>query len=282
MPYLSRENPNYGNDVFSGMEESLETVEVSYDEDTGVGRLALDRPDNLNAISPQLDEDIRSGLDTFRDINSEADGVDVSAVVVEGRGDAFCSGADLMSFADAERPFTPRPGLWRAVREFELPVIAKVHGYCLGGGFELALACDLRVAHEDAVFGFPEIDLGLLPGAGGVHYVARIAGEATARELAYTGEKVSAERADDLGVVDHVYPADEFDDEAMGYVEEVAGKAPLALQGLKESINMSMDVPLDRALEHDKRAFMQLLETEDFNQGMMHFGQDSTPEFEGK
>lgn len=264
------------------MEESLDTVEASHDEDTKVGRLTLDRPDNLNAISPQLDEDLRSGLDTFREINSEADGVDVSAVVVEGNGDAFCSGADLMSFADAERPFTPRPGLWRAVRDFELPVVAKIHGYCLGGGFELALACDLRVAHEDATFGFPEIDLGLLPGAGGVHYVTRVAGEGAAKELAYTGDKVPAERAHDLGVVEHVYSDGEFEEEAEEYVEDIAGKAPLGLQALKESVNMSLDVPMERALDHDKRVFMQLLETDDFNQGMMHFGQDSTPEFEGK
>ncbi len=264
------------------MEQSYDTVEASVDEDTKLGRIQLDRPDKLNAISPQLDEDVQSALEWFREKNSEADGVDVSAVVLEGNGDAFCSGADLMSFADADRPFTPRPAVWRAVREFELPVVAKIHGYCLGGGFELALACDLRVAHEDATFGFPEIDLGLLPGAGGVHYVTRVAGESAAKELAYTADKVSAERAADLGVVSHVYGDEEFEDEAEAYVEDIASKAPLGLQGLKESVNMSLDVDLDTALDHDKRVFMQLLETEDFNQGMMHFGQDTTPEFEGK
>ncbi|MFP4633268.1 MAG: enoyl-CoA hydratase/isomerase family protein [Halobacteriales archaeon] len=264
------------------MHEELETAEITVDEDTGVGHVLMNRPDKLNALSPQLTDDVVESLHRIREINDDADGVDVSVVVLEGAGGNFSSGADLMSFAGAERPFVPRSDFWESLRRFELPIVAKIEGYCLGGGLETALACDLRVAHEDATFGFPEIDIGLIPGAGGVHYVSRVAGEAAARELAYTADKVPADRARELGVVNQVYTDDEFDEAADDYAEKIASKAPLALQALKESVNMSLDVGLDEARAHDMRVFMQLLETDDFNAGISHFGQDSQPEFEGK
>jgi enoyl-CoA hydratase/carnithine racemase len=264
------------------MEEELDEAIVSFDEDTGVGTITMNRPDSLNALSPQLTDDIEEGLMRFREMNDEADGVDVRVVVLEGAGDSFCSGADLMSFANQERPFIPRDRFWSTLRSYELPIVSKIHGYCLGGGLETALAGDLRVAHEDATFGFPEIEIGLLPGAGGVHYVARVAGEAAAKELAFTGEKIGAERAQDLGIVNQVYADGEFEDAVAEYVENIASNAPLGLQALKSSVNRSLSVPLDEARDFDMRLFMELLETDDFNQGIAHFGQDTDAEFEGK
>ena len=145
-------------------------------------------PDALNALNDQLLSDVVEGLRRLES-NNDSEGVALRAVVIEGAGDkAFSAGADVSGFSEGSAGGTSARSTGRFIREFPAPVIAKVQGYCLGGGFETALACDFRFASADSTFGLPEVDLGLLPGAGGVQYVARLASEAVAKEFAMTGE----------------------------------------------------------------------------------------------
>jgi enoyl-CoA hydratase/carnithine racemase len=265
------------------MHEELETVQVDFDE-RGVGTLTLNRPDSLNAMNQQMRTDIETGLGLLSEQDNEADGVAVRAVVIEGTGDqAFCAGADITGFSDvspgAFEPHTMRD----SVIEFPAPIIAKIHGYCLGGGLELALACDFRIASESSRLGFPEVDLGLLPGAGGVQYVARLAGPSFAKELAMTGEHIPAERAASEGIVNHVHSDEDLDEETDAFVEKLAEQPPLAIRAVKDSGNMAVETSLNEGRKYDQRIFSSLLETEDHTEGERAFAEDDyDPEFSGK
>ncbi|MDS0478622.1 enoyl-CoA hydratase/isomerase family protein [Natrinema sp. 1APR25-10V2] len=265
------------------MDESLDTVLVEYDEDRGVGTLTMNRPDALNALSAQLRDDIVAGLELLEEQNEGADGVALRAVVLEGAGEkAFCAGADIGGFSDESSGGSSARSHYDFIRDFPAPVIAKIDGYCLGGGLETALACDFRLATESSTFGFPEVNLGILPGAGGVQYVEKIAGPAVAKELAMFGDHISAERAADEGIINRVYDDDEFDDEVDEYVTDLAGQAPLAVQAIKKSADMAVHSGLEEGLEYDRQLFEGLLQTEDHAEGAAAFGEDREPEFEGK
>ncbi|WP_370525592.1 enoyl-CoA hydratase/isomerase family protein [Halococcus qingdaonensis] len=266
------------------MHEELDAVIVAFDEERGVGTLTLNRPDALNAMNGRMRADIETGLELLEERDSKAEGVAVRAVVIEGAGEkAFCAGADVTGFADASPAAFDAHGLRAAIGEFSAPVVAKIDGYCLGGGLELALACDLRLASESSRLGFPEVDLGLLPGAGGVQYVSRLAGPAFAKELAMTGEHVEAERAADEGIVNHVYDDEAFADEVEGFVETIADKPPLAVRAIKDSGNVSVEVGLSEGRKYDRRIFGTLLETDDHEEGARAFADDEyDPTFVGK
>ncbi|ELY64985.1 enoyl-CoA hydratase/isomerase family protein [Natrinema versiforme] len=265
------------------MDESLETVLVQFDDDSGIGTLTMNRPDALNALNGQLRDDIIAGLELLEEENADADGVALRAVVLEGAGEkAFCAGADIGGFADESAGDSSARSHYEVIRDFPAPVIAKIDGYCLGGGLETALACDFRLASEGSTFGFPEVNLGILPGAGGIQYVEKLAGPAVAKELAMTGEHISAERAGEEGIVTHVYADDEFGDEVDAFVTDLAGQAPLAIQGIKKSATMAVQTGLEEGLAYDRQLFEGLLETEDHAEGAAAFAEDREPEFEGK
>jgi enoyl-CoA hydratase/carnithine racemase len=265
------------------MHDELETVVVDFDDERAVGTLTLDRPDSLNAMNGQMRADIETGLEHLSELDEQAAGVAVRAVVIEGTGDqAFCAGADITGFSDVSSAAFEPHGMRDSVIEFPAPVIAKIHGYCLGGGLELALACDFRIASESARLGFPEVDLGLLPGAGGVQYVARLAGPSFAKELAMTGEHISAERAAEEGVLNHIHSDDELDGAVDEFVETLAEKPPLAVRAVKDSGNVAVETDLREGRKYDRRIFGTLLETEDHDEGARAFADDDyEPEFEG-
>ncbi|WP_226482516.1 enoyl-CoA hydratase/isomerase family protein [Natrinema amylolyticum] len=265
------------------MDDELETVLVAYDDERGVGTLTMNRPDALNALNGQLRDDIVAGLELLEERNEERDGVALRAVVLEGAGEkAFCAGADIGGFSEESAGGSSARSHYDFIRDFPAPVIAKIDGYCLGGGLETALACDFRLASEGSTFGFPEVNLGILPGAGGVQYVTKLAGPAVAKELAMTGEHISAERAGEEGIVNHVYADDEFEDEVDAFVTDLAGQAPLAVQAIKKSADMAVHSGLVEGLEYDRQLFEGLLETEDHAEGAAAFSEDREPEFEGK
>ncbi len=265
------------------MHEELETVVVEFDEDSGVGRLTMNRPEKLNAMNLQMRADLAAGLERIGEFDDEADGVAVRVVVLEGAGDSFCAGADATEFSGGGGPSLSTRGFRDEMEEFPAPIVAKIRGYCLGGGFETALACDLRLAAEDASVGFPEVDLGLLPGAGGVHYVAELANSTVAKELAMTGDHVPAKRARELGLVNRVYGDEEFDEAVEEFVEELAGQAPLAVRAIKDTGTRSRDVDISQGVAYDRRTFSVLLDTEDHEEGARAFADDEyEPEFEGK
>lgn len=264
------------------MDDDLDAVLVEFDEETGVGTVTMNRPDALNALNGQLRDDIIAGLRRLEGENEDADGVALRAVVLEGAGEkAFCAGADIGGFSEESAGASSERGHYEFIREFPAPVVAKIDGYCLGGGLETALACDFRLASESSTLGFPEVNLGLLPGAGGVQYVTKLAGPAVAKELAMTGEYISAERAADEGIINHVYGDEEFEDEVDAFVTDLAGQAPLAVQAIKDSAHMAVQSGLEEGVRYDNRLFRELLETDDHAEGAAAFDEDREPEFDG-
>ena len=262
--------------------EEFDTVEAEFDEETHVGRLTLNRPDALNALSDQLRRDLVEGLQRLESHNEDADGIALRAVVVEGAEGNFCAGADISEFSDASPGETSGQYHYEFVQEFPVPIIAKIRGYCLGGGLETAMSCDFRFAHTDARLGLPEVDLGLIPGAGGVQFISRLANPSVAKEVAMTGDHLSAERAHELDIVNRVY-GDDLDEATREFAETLAAKPPLAVQAIKDAANVSTQVGLDEGRSYDRRRFEPLLDTEDHQEGARAFAEDDyEPEFEGR
>ncbi len=263
--------------------ESLKTVEWSLDDETGIATVLLNRPDALNALSSQLREDVVSAFETFEELDEEADGVAVRAVILEGAGEkAFCAGADINEFAERQTGTFEMSPVMTVAEEFAAPVIAKVDGYCLGGGLEVALSCDFRFASEDALFGSAEVDLGLIPGGGATQRLAELVGPSRAKRLTMTGEKISAATAAEDGIVNEVVPGDELDDAVQEFAEELAGQPPLSLRSLKDVINRSQEVGLAEGRRYEHRVFDILHETEDSEEGAAAFAEDREPEWQGK
>jgi len=246
-------------------------------DDRGVLTVELDRPERLNALSRDLMEEIEHVLD-----HAPVD--DVRCVVFEGAGDrAFSAGADVTGFAETKptemMEVTP---VFVAVDDFPRPTIAKVRGYCLGGGLELALACDLRVATEDAQFGAPEIGLGLIPGGGGTQRLLRILGETRAKELVFRGNRIDADSAENWGLINRAVSEDDFEDTVAEFVDDLAGGPPIALKIAKQVMNDGRDVDLDAGLRLESQGFGLLFSTEDAREGTAAFAEDRDPEFTGE
>jgi enoyl-CoA hydratase len=265
------------------MERHLETVEIEFSEDTHIGRIVLNRPEKLNTLNEQLVDDLVEGLRLLEAENEQAEGAPLRAVILEGAGEkAFCAGADVDGFSEDSWTYSSSRAPGRFIREYPHPVIAKIQGYCLGGGLELALECDLRFASEGSEFGLPETGLGIIPGAGGIQYLVRLAGPAVAKELVMTGEHFPATRAEAEGLVNDVCPAAELDGAVEEVAESIAEQAPLAVQATKESVAMALQTGLDEGITFDNRISTSLLSTDDSEEGREAFAEDRTPEFEGK
>lgn len=265
------------------MQKALETATIAFDSDSGIGSITLNRPDALNALNGQLRADIETAFERLQALDVEETGVALHVVVIEGAGDrAFCAGADINEFADGSEADSSRP-FAAIIEDCPAPVIAKIDGYCLGGGFELSLACDIRLASEGSRLGLPEVDLGLLPGAGGVQYVARLANPAFAQELAMTGNHISAAEAAEEDLVNHVYSSDGFEDQVASFVSEIANKPPLAVRGIKSSATIATELGLNEGRRFDQAQFSQLLSSEDHKEGVKAFAEDDyEPTFAGK
>lgn len=262
------------------MDEEFENVTVSFDEDTGVGYLTMDRPEALNALNGQLTSDIVAGLRELNAINEDT--VDMRVVVLEGTEGNFSVGADINEFGDAGPATQVDRGHYQFIKDYPLPIIAKIRGYCLGGGLETAMSCDFRIAHEDARFGLPEVDLGLIPGAGGVQFISRLANPSVAKEIAMTGDHITADRAKEIGIANHVH-GDDLDEAVDEFAETIASKPPLSIQAIKESGNLATEVGLEEGLTYDRQLFAPLLGTEDFQEGARAFAEDDyEPEFKGR
>lgn len=235
----------------------------------GVATLRLDRP-KMNALSEQVQEEIRAAAAeaTERD--------DVRAVVVWGGERVFAAGADVkemaaMSHTDMVKRSGGLQSAFTAVAAIPKPVVAAVNGYALGGGCELALCADVRIAADDAVLGQPEILLGIIPGAGGTQRLSRLVGPSRAKDLIFTGRFVKAEEALAIGLVDRVVPAAEVYDAAVAWAAQFAGAAAYALRAAKESVDKGLEVDLATGLEIERQQFAALFATEDRAIGMGSF-----------
>lgn len=262
-----------GSDRVLARDYSTINVDLSAE---GLLQIELDRPDRLNALNATVHEEIITILEGV-------DQNEVRAVTIEGAGNrAFSAGADITGFSDLE-PFEKGVSeMYELVDGYPRPTLAKIDGFCLGGGHELALACDLRVATKDSTFGFPEINLGLIPGGGGTQRAIRMLSEARAKELVFNGERIDAERAEDWGLINRAVSEEEFEATVDEFVDNLLNGPPVALRKAKQVMNKGRERDLSAGLELEAQAFGLLLTTDDIREGTGAFNEDRAPQFEGK
>lgn len=257
----------------------FQTLLTETDAD-GVLTITLNRPDALNALSQRLVAELGKALRLAR-----AD--EVRGVVITGAGEkAFAAGADISEFAgmeplDAHRFAARGQAVFNQIEGLPKPVVAAVNGYALGGGCELAMACHLRVASEAAQFGQPEVNLGLIAGYGGTQRLPRLVGRGIATEILLTGDRVSAQRAYEIGLVNRVVPAADLIETARQFVLTIASKAPVAVAMTLQAIRAT-DLPLPQGLQQEAALFAQCAATEDFMEGVGAFLNRETPQFTGR
>jgi enoyl-CoA hydratase len=244
-----------------------------------VGVVTLNRPKVLNALSPGL-------IDELGDALAELDGdADTGAAVLTGGPRVFAAGADIGDMAErsaVEQVLRDQTGRWTRVTAFTKPLIAAVNGYALGGGCELALMCDLIVAGDSARFGQPEINLGIIPGAGGTQRWPRTVGKYVGMEINLGGFPLGAQRAYQLGLVNKVVPAEVTVRVAVNLAAQLAAKPPLALRMAKEAVNAALETPLSQGLAVERKNFYFLFATEDQKEGMRAFLEKRKGQFKGR
>ena len=232
----------------------------------------------LNALNFETMSELVNALEEL-DKNHE-----VKAIILTGSDRAFAAGADLKEMSEAtpvtlilERRFE----LWDRIRKISKPIIAAVSGYCLGGGNELAMNCDIIIASESASFGQPEVNVGIMPGAGGTQRLTRAVGKYKSMEMILTGKAISAEEAHRAGLVNRVVPAESLMDEAKGIANEIASKPTISVRAAKEAILKAQDTTLEVGLEFERKAFYMLFATQDGKEGMRAFLEKRKPTFKG-
>jgi enoyl-CoA hydratase len=249
--------------------------------DDGVAVLTIDRQDKLNALSPQVTEEIGQAL---LEIESESPRV----IIVTGAGErAFVAGADIsvmnsMTPLEAKRFTEVGHAAMALLDRSTVPTIAAVNGFALGGGSELALACDIRIAAENALFGFPEVGLGILPGMGGTQRLPRLIGPALAKELIFSGRRIDAAEAKEMGLVNRVVGQGEALNAARELAAEISANGPVAVRHAKAAANRAFDVDLISGLEYEADQFALLFATEDAREGMGAFVEKRKPQFKGE
>ena len=249
--------------------------------DNGVAVLTIDRQDKLNALDPQVVEEIGQNL---LELQSEGP----RAIIITGAGErAFVAGADItamrgMDALEAKRFAEIGHAAMALLDRSPVPTIAAINGFALGGGLEIALACDIRIAAENASFGFPEVSLGILPGMGGTQRAPRIVGPAIAKELIFTGRRIKVEEARLIGLVNHVVPEGDALKAAKEMAAQIAANGPIAVQHAKAAANRALDVDIISGLEYEADQFALLFATEDAKEGMGAFVEKRKAEFKGR
>ena len=247
----------------------------------GIVVLTIDRQDKLNALNPQVTEEIGQ---TLLEIESEGP----RAIIVTGAGEkAFVAGADIsemngMTPLEAKRFTEIGHAAMALLDRSTVPTIAAVNGFALGGGCELALACDIRIAAENALFGFPEVGLGILPGMGGTQRLPRLVGPALAKELIFSARRIDAAEAKEIGLVNRVVGQGEALDAARELATEISANGPVAVRHAKAAANKAFDVDLISGLEYEADQFALLFATEDAREGMGAFVEKRKPQFKGE
>jgi enoyl-CoA hydratase len=256
-----------------------------YEKKARIGYVTLNRPRILNAQSPEMFEEL---AEVFGDIKHDPD---VGVVILSGAGDrAFCAGADINFLKQlaqttpvAAKTFVEKNRLaFGAIAHLGKPVIAAVNGFALGGGCELAMACHIRIASDNARFGQPEINLGLFPGAGGTQRLPRLVGKGIALEMMLTGEPISAQEAHRVGLVNRVVPAAELMETAEKLAQQILSKAPLAVGMILEAVQHGMEMNLAEGLQLEENLFGVICSTEDMREGTTAFLEKRPANFTGK
>jgi enoyl-CoA hydratase len=250
---------------------------INVEQKGRVGLITLNRPKQLNALNPQLMQEVGAALQAF-------DGDEgVGAMVITGNDKAFAAGADIgvmkdYSYMDAfKADYITRD--WEHIRRIRKPVIAAVAGYALGGGCELAMMCDIVIAADTAKFGQPEVNLGIMPGAGGTQRLPRAVGKAKAMDLCLTARTMDAQEAERAGLVSRVVPADKLMEETLGVADKIAGYSAPVVMMIKESINRAYESTLSEGVLFERRLFHSMVSLEDQKEGMAAFVEKRKPTF---
>lgn len=244
-----------------------------------VGIIHLNRPKVLNALSFNVLREIVDALEGFDKDDK------IKATVLTGNDDAFSAGADIKELSEAT-PVTlierNQFAIWDRLKKVAKPMIAAVSGYALGGGCELAMSCDMIIASETARFGQPEINIGIMPGAGGTQRLTRAIGKFRAMELILTGQPITAREAEKRGLVNRVVPVEAYFEEAKKLAMQIAQKGPVAVRLAKDSVLKAFETPLDEGLQFERRNFYLLFSTEDMREGTKAFMEKRPPRFKGR
>ena len=261
----------------------MEYKDIKLKKDGAVATITIDRPEVLNAIRYETMLEIQDALE---DISADDN---IRVVVLTGGGDkAFVAGGDITimakgsGFIDVMHTLPAGQQITWNIEHFRKPVIARINGIALGGGTELALCCDIRIAADTAIMGVPEINLGIIPGYGGTQRLPRIVGAGMAKKMILTGEHINAQEAYRIGLVDILVPKAELDDATAKLCKKIATKSPVALAMGKEAVNMGLQADLRTGLSIEARCFCMCFGSEDRVEGMNAFMQKRKPEFKGR
>jgi enoyl-CoA hydratase len=252
---------------------------VLVERDEPIAVVTLNRPEQLNALSEPLMEEL---VERLTELDRDET---IRCIVLAGNERAFAAGADIGEMATAtamDMLYARRVERWDAIRKLWTPLVAAVSGFCLGGGNELAMSCDLIVASETAKFGQPETSLGIIPGAGGTQRLTRAVGKAKAMDVILSGRFLDAEEAERVGLVARVVPKEAWLEEAKRVAREIASKGPVAQRLAKEAVNRAFDTTLELGLEHERRLLYLAFASEDAHEGLTAFTEKRPPEFKGK
>jgi len=260
----------------------MEFKNTIYEKSEGIATITINRPEVRNALNEE------TILEMLSELNDAERDESIKVVVITGAGDrAFSSGADIKMMIDvgslrAREVSRLGQRLTNEIEDLEKPVIAAINGYALGGGLEVAMACDLRIASENARLGQTEINIGLFPGWGGTQRLPRFVGKGTAKEMIFTGKMVDAKTAKELGLVNAVVPADQLKSSVKELATDLINRPPVALKLAKELINNSTETNLRLGMVHEAEAFGIVASTEDFKEGTIAFLQKRKPQYKGK
>lgn len=243
-----------------------------------VGLVKLNRPESYNSLNQQLLSELMESLEEL----DERD--DIRSIVITGNEKSFAAGADISSMAEAtldeirKSAFIPTFSLIRAIKK---PIIAAVSGYCLGGGLELAMSCDMIICSIKSKFGQPEINLGIIPGAGGTQRLTHAVGKVIAMEMILNNRTLKAEEALSLGLINAVYPVEDYLDKSLTLAQKIAARAPLAIQAAKRAINQAYELNLSDGLDEERNLFFDLFSSQDQKEGMRAFLEKRKPYWTG-
>lgn len=254
---------------------------VLMEQEGRVAILTINRPDKLNALNDEVRDAMLAHLGRL-----EADD-SVGVVVITGAGEkAFVAGADIGEF-EGRSPIDQREAMsgtriFDVMATYPKPVIAMINGFCLGGGCEMAMSCDIRIASSTARFGQPEINLGLIPGGGGTQRMPRLTGFGQALRLALSGDMIGAQEAREIGLVEMVFEPDELREKTLEFAGRIASKSPIALRVAKQAVRAAMEMPLAAGISYERDLFCLCFSTEDMKEGVAAFLEKRKPEWKGR
>ncbi|MED1202981.1 enoyl-CoA hydratase/isomerase family protein [Heyndrickxia acidicola] len=252
---------------------------IQVEKEEKIGIIRLNRPKQLNAINRKMVSEITQALE---EMDKDED---IRAVVLTGNGRAFAAGADIDEMAEdtsVSLEMLNQFADWDRIHCFKKPLIGAIQGFALGGGFELALACDLLFCGEDAQFGFPEIKLAVMPGAGGTQKLTKLMGRTKALEWLWSGEMMTCKEAVKYGIVNRVMPAELLWEETIKYAHTLADKPPLSVRLIKDAVNKAVDYTLYEGMQYERKNFYLLFSSEDQKEGMKAFMEKRKPDFKGR